>query len=338
MVRVGIIGATGYTGAESLKILLRHQHVSVTSLTALPEECGPVGKVFPSLNERIDLPIEPLDLAKFTKQVDVALCCLPHKVSMSFVSQLLKGGVKVVDFSADYRLRDAAVYEAYYTKHVDRENLSRAAFGLPELFREQIVGKDLVANPGCYPTGAALGLAPLLRAKLIEPDSIIVSSVTGVSGAGRKPSLAYHFPEMNENCFAYAPGGTHRHSPEIDQICSDVAGEPVRTLFQPHVAAFDRGIFSSIYATPRTKITAERLAQLYRDTYRNELFVRVLDEPPALKAVACSNFCDVYATVSADGRKVIVFTALDNLIKGASGQAIQNLNIICGFDETEGLL
>lgn len=335
---VGIIGATGYTAEDAIKILGRHRHAEVVALTALPEECGPIGDIFPSLRGRIDLPVEPLDLERFAEKVDVALCCLPHKVSMAFVPKLLDAGVKVIDFSADYRLRDLAVYEKYYTEHTDPENVARAAFGLPELFRDQIVGKDLVANPGCYPTCASLGLAPLLREGLIKLDSIIVNAATGASGAGRKPALAFHLPELNESMLPYAVGGVHRHSPEIDQICSDVAGKTSHVLFQPHVMGIDRGILSTIYTEPTKELTTEMLLELYLDFYKNEPFVRVLNTPATLKAVARSNFCDVSPVVCTDRRHVIVFSALDNLIKGASGQAVQNLNIISGFDETEGLL
>ncbi len=338
MVKVGIIGATGYTGEEAIKILLRHSQAKLTALTALPEECGAIGDIFPSLRKRIDIRVEPLDLPAFAKKVDVALCCLPHKVSMSLVPKMLAAGLKVIDFSADYRLKNLATYEKYYEKHTDPENLAKAAFGLPELFRSSIVGKQLVANPGCYPTSASLGLAPLLAEGLIETDNIIVNSVTGVSGAGRKASLTYHLPEMNENIFAYAPGGVHRHNPEINQICSDVAGKPVSVLFQPHVAAFDRGILSSIYARPKVSVSKEKLGELYSKFYNSEFFVRVLNGPPHLKAVTRSNFCDIYPTISVDGKTIIIFSAIDNLIKGASGQAIQNLNIICGFNESEGLL
>jgi len=338
VVRVGIIGATGYTGEEAIKILLRHRFAELTALTALPEECGRITDVFPALAARIDMPVEPLELDKFTGQVDVALCCLPHKVSMSYVPQLLSAPVKVVDFSADYRLRDISTYEKYYTTHTDPDNVTRAGFGLPELFRAQIAGKNLVANPGCYPTCASLALAPLLREGVVKTDNIIVNAVTGVSGAGRKPSLPYHLPEMNENIFPYAPGGTHRHSPEIDQICSDLTGRQIRILFQPHVLAIDRGILSTIYAEPVSDVTTDALLELYQDFYKNEPFVRVRNTPPAVKAVAHTNFCDLYPIVSDDGARIIVFATLDNLVKGASGQAIQNLNIICEFDETEGLM
>jgi N-acetyl-gamma-glutamyl-phosphate reductase len=338
MVNVGIIGATGYTGEEAIKILLHHPHAKISALTALPEECGKIGDIFPSLRKLVGIDVKPLELDAFATQVDVALCCLPHKVSMSMVPKLLDAGLKVIDFSADYRLKDIPTYEKYYVKHTDPENLAKAAFGLPELFRSQIKGKSLIANPGCYPTCASLGLAPLLAEGLIENDNIIVNSVTGVSGAGRKASLTYHLPEMNENIFAYAAGGIHRHNPEINQICSQVAGKPTEVLFQPHVAAFDRGILSSIYARPAKTLTRAMLGELYTEYYKSEIFVRVLNVPPAVKAVARTNFCDIFPTISADGKTVIVFSAIDNLIKGASGQAIQNMNIICGFDESEGLL
>ena len=338
MIRIGIIGATGYTGEDAIKILLNHHHVKLTALTALPEECGPVGNIFPSLRNRIEMNVEPLEMDRFCKNVDVVLCCLPHKVSMGFVPKLLDAGLKVIDFSADYRLKDPDVYEKYYVEHTDKENIKTAAFGLPELFRDTIKGKTLIANPGCYPTGAALGLAPLLCDGWIELDTIIVNAITGVSGAGRKPSLNFHFPEMNENLFPYAIGGVHRHSPEINQICSEVARENVSVLFQPHVGPIDRGILSSIYCRAKKHLSPESLMKRYKDFYQSEPFVRILDKPPTLKAVARSNFCDVFPALSSDSRTIIVFTALDNLIKGASGQAIQNMNIICGFDETEGLM
>lgn len=336
MVRVAIIGATGYTAYESIQILLRHPEAEVTYLTALPQECAPLTEVFPALQGRLALPIEPVDLDKLSACADVALCCLPHKVSMQFVPQLLSAGVKVVDFSADYRLHDVALYEQVYkVEHTDRENLSQAAFGLPELFRDNIIGKKLVANPGCYPTAASLGLAPLLKEGLIAADDIVINAVSGVSGAGRKAALAFHFPEMNDNLFGYAVG-THRHMPEIEQILSEASGKAVKVLFQPHVVSMDRGIGESIYCQPKGKINAEQLAELYDSFYANEPFVRVLKKPPATKNVSFTNFCDVYATVAKD--KVLVFSAIDNLIKGAAGQAIQNMNIISGLPETMGLL
>jgi N-acetyl-gamma-glutamyl-phosphate reductase len=253
---------------------------------------------------------------------------------MGFVPKLLDAGLKVIDFSADYRIRDVAVYEKYYARHTDTANLKHAAFGLPELFRGRIEGANLVANPGCYPTGAALAVAPLLKNDLIETDCIIVNSVTGASGAGNKPSSKFHFPNMNENFFPYGIG-THRHMPEIEQIASDVAGKNVTVLFQPHVGPFDRGILSTVYCVPKEKVSNEQLDMLYRDFYAGEPFIQIRRDAPSVKDVAGTNYCHVYPT-SVKGR-IVSFSAIDNLVKGASGQAIQNMNIIFGLEETIGL-
>jgi N-acetyl-gamma-glutamyl-phosphate reductase len=335
MVRVAIIGASGYTGLESIEILTRHPKAEVTYLTALPEECGSAAHVFGKLKGRCDLDIEPLDFSKLSDKADVVLCCLPHKVSMGFVPKLLDAGLKVIDFSADYRIRNADVYEKYYQEHTDKDNLANAVYGLCELFRDDIKGKKLVANPGCFPTGALLAIAPLLKEGLIKTDTVIDNAVTGASGAGKNPSINFHYPNMNENLFAYGIG-KHRHMPEMEQIAGDIAGKDVGILFQPHVGAFDRGILSTVYCEPQQNVTADSLAQLYEDFYANENFVQVCNDSPKLKNIAGTNYCHVFATV-AKGR-IICFSAIDNLVKGASGQAIQNMNIIFGLDETMGLL
>jgi N-acetyl-gamma-glutamyl-phosphate reductase len=334
MIRVAIIGAGGYTGVESIEILLRHPQAKLTYLTALPEECGHVADIYGQLRGRCDMMIEPLDLDKLAKLADVALCCLPHKVSMSMVPKMLAAGVKVVDFSADYRIRDVAVYEKYYEPHTDKKNLAHAVYGLPELFRAKIKGATLVANPGCFPTGASLALAPLLKNNLIKTSGIVVNSVTGVSGGGKKPSAGFHFPYMNENIYPYGIG-VHRHMPEIEQVASDVAGKPVELLFQPHVGPFDRGILSSVYCDPIAEVSPESLKKLYQDFYKGEPFVQVLSAAPAVKNIAKSNYVHIFPTFAKG--KVIVFSVIDNLIKGASGQAIQNMNIIFGIEETLGL-
>lgn len=336
MVRVAIIGASGYTGADSIEIIIRHPEAEVTYLTALPEECGPLIEMFGQFKGRCDLTVEPLDLDKLATSADVALCCLPHKVSMGFVPKLLQAGVKVVDFSADYRLRDTAVYEQFYqVKHTDPGNLKQAVYGLPELFRSALQKTNLVANPGCFPTSALLAAVPLLREDLVRRDSIIVNSVTGISGAGKNPHAKFHFPNMNENLFAYGVGG-HRHMPEMEQIAGDVAGQEVGILFQPHAGPFDRGILSTVYLEPREDITSDRLQDLYRSFYQTERFVQVCPGSPNLKDVARTNYCHLYPIVVKD--RVIVFAAIDNLMKGASGQAIQNMNILFGLDESLGLL
>lgn len=334
MVRVAIIGATGYTGAESIRILLRHAEAELTYLTALVQECGPAEEIFPEFRGRCSLPVEPLDMAKLSQSADVALCCLPHKVSMQFVPKLLEAGVKVIDFSADYRLKDVAVYEKYYQAHTDVDNLARAVYGLPELFREEIKATQLVANPGCFPTGALLALAPLLREGLVEADSIVVNSVTGSSGAGKNPSVTFHFPNMNENLFPYGIG-VHRHMPEMEQVAGAVAGSPVGILFQPHVGPFDRGILSTVYCRPLADVDNSRLLSLYSSFYKDEPFVQVCGTAPAVKDIVATNYCHVFPAF-VKGR-IVVFSAIDNLTKGASGQAIQNMNILFGLDEMMGL-
>jgi len=265
---------------------------------------------------------------------------------MGFVPKLLDIGLKVIDFSADYRIKDVAVYEKFYQKHTDTANLARAVYGLPELYRKQIKSANLVANPGCFPTGAILAIAPLLKENLIDTDSIIVNAVTGISGAGKNPSSKFHFPNMNENMFPYGIG-THRHMPEMEQIASDVAGRDVQILFQPHAGPFDRGILSSVYCQPirhserseeshKEKISNEQLTKLYNSFYASETFVQVRKDPPAVKDVAGTNYCQVFVTC-VKGR-IVCFSVIDNLVKGASGQAIQNMNIVFGLDETMGLL
>jgi N-acetyl-gamma-glutamyl-phosphate reductase len=334
MIRVAIIGASGYTGAESIKIILQHSQAKLVYLTALPEECGPVEDVFPQFKGRCNLPIEPLDFGKLTGLADVALCCLPHKVSMGFVPKLLDMGLKVIDFSADYRIKDVAVYEKFYQKHTDTANLAKAVYGLPELFRKQIKSANLVANPGCFPTGAILAIAPLLKENLIDTSSIIVNAVTGISGAGKNPSTNFHFPNMNENMFPYGIG-THRHLPEMEQIAGEIAGRDVQILFQPHAGPFDRGILSSVYCQPKKKMSNEQLAKLYNSFYANEPFVQVRKDAPGVKDVAGTNYCHIFVTC-VKGR-IVSFSAIDNLVKGASGQAIQNMNIVFGIEETLGL-
>jgi N-acetyl-gamma-glutamyl-phosphate reductase len=334
MIRVAIIGASGYTGAESIRILLRHAEAKLTYLTALPEECAPMPEVFPEFRGRCELPVEPLDLAKLSDLADVALCCLPHKVSMQFVPRLLEADVRVIDFSADYRLKDVQVYEKFYQKHTDPDNLAKAVYGLPELYREQIKKTNLVANPGCFPTGALLAVAPLLREGLVQTGSIIVNSVTGASGAGKNPSAKFHFPNMNENLFPYGIG-THRHMPEMEQIAGEVAKAPVQILFQPHAGPFDRGILSTVYCRPKTAVKSEQLLSLFTDAYKEEPFVQVGKAAPAVKDVAGTNYCHLFPVFVKD--RIVVFSAIDNLTKGASGQAIQNMNILFGLRETMGL-
>ncbi len=334
MVRVAIIGASAYTSIESIEILLKHPSAKITYLAGLREEFSDVTELFGQLHGRLSMPVELLDVGKAASVADVALCCLPHKVAMTYVPKLLEAGLKVVDFSADYRIQDTGLYEQYYEPHSDPANLAHAVYGLPELFRDKIKKASLVANPGCYPTGATLALAPLLAHKLVKTSGIVINSVSGVSGGGKNPTPNFHFPYMNENMYPYGIG-THRHQPEIEQNAAALAGRPVGLLFQPHVGPFDRGILSSVYCDPAGDVTAEQVQTLFKEFYKYERFVQVLSKPPVVKNVAKTNYCHIFATVAKG--KVVVFSVIDNLIKGASGQAIQNMNLLFNLPESMGL-
>ena len=336
MIRVGIVGATGYTAVELIKILLRHPDVTITQVTSRDETCPPLASVHTSLKERLDLNFCQLDIESFAAEVDCAFCCLPHAASAKIVSQLLEKNIKVVDFSADYRLNDVATFEQWYNvEHPDGQRVGNVAYGIPELFRDQIKTASLVANPGCFPSSALLPLAPLMQQGLIEPSPIIVDSKTGVSGAGRKPNLKFHYPECNESVMAYGVG-THRHMPEIDQIIARFCGDTISTVFTPHLIPMDRGILSTIYVKPASGVSAEKLQANLADFYSAEPFVRVTDILPTTKDVTHTNFCDISVRQSRD--IVVIASALDNLIKGASGAAVQNFNLMFGFDETTSLL
>jgi len=334
--RVAILGASGYSALELIKLLLRHPHAEISALTTRQTEPRPVGEVHPSLLGRLDLALENLDAAAIANRADYIFCCLPHGASAAAAKELLPLGKKVIDLSADYRLSDPAEYAKWYgLPHADRDNLKDAVYGLPELYRDDIRSASLIANPGCYPTSAILALAPLLEAGVIAPAGIIIDSKSGVSGAGREPKAHLHFPECNENFSAYGVG-THRHMPEIDQVLSDAAGMSVETVFTPHLVPMDRGILSTSYAQPTRDITTDDLLAIYGEFYAGEPFVRVLPGLPATKNVAGTNFCDLTARV-VRGR-VVVLSVIDNLIKGASGAAVQNFNLMCGVPETTALL
>ena len=333
--KTAILGGSGYTAVELMKILLRHPHAAITAVTSRQDEH--VADLHPSLLGRIDLRCEPFDPDRLkAKGVQVAFGCLPHGTSMESIPPLLDRGIRVVDLSADYRLRDPKVYQEWYKEtHHDTANLARAVYGLPEVYGDSINSANLVANPGCYPQTAILGLAPLVANGLIELSGIVIDSKSGVSGGGRTPKLNFHFPECNESVSAYAVG-THRHTPEIEQALSDVAGKPVSVIFTPHLMPMDRGILSTIYATPTRSVTEGELLEVYRGHFAGKPFVRVRTNPPATKDTTGTNFLDVCVKVVRG--KVLVLAAEDNLIRGASGVAVQNFNRMFGFDERTGLL
>jgi N-acetyl-gamma-glutamyl-phosphate reductase len=334
-VKVAVLGGSGYTAVELLKILLRHPGVEVAAVTSRQDEH--VADLHPSLTGRLDLRCEPFDPDQLkAKGVRAAFGCLPHGTSMESIPPLLDRGIRVIDLSADYRLRDARVYREWYKEpHHDDANLGHAVYGLPEVYGDRVNAAKLVANPGCYPQTAILGLAPLAAHDIIELTGIIVDSKSGVSGAGRTPKLTTHFPECNESVTAYSVG-SHRHTPEIEQVLGDVAGRPVSVIFTPHLIPMDRGILSTIYATPTRPVAESELAELYRSYYRDKPFVRVRASPPATKDTSGSNFLDVCVKVVRG--KVLVVAAEDNLVRGASGVAVQNFNRMFGFDERTALL
>ncbi|MDB2686118.1 N-acetyl-gamma-glutamyl-phosphate reductase [Mariniblastus sp.] len=336
MIRVGIVGATGYTALELLKLLARHPQVEVTKITSRDTSCPALADVHAGLRGVFDLRFCELDVDSFCDAVDVAFCCLPHAASAVIVAQLLQRDVKVIDFSADYRLNDVASFEKWYVvTHPDPDRVGKVAYGVPEFFRKQIAAAQLVANPGCFPSSALLPLLPLLSLGLIETDPIIVDSKTGISGAGRKANLKFHYPECNESIAAYGVG-THRHMPEIDQIIARKTDVKTNVVFTPHLIPMDRGILSTIYVKPAPGQNADTINEFLTKRYADETFIRITDCPPKTKDVAHTNFCDIHA---ADSRSmVVIMSALDNLIKGASGAAVQNFNVMCGFKETTALI
>lgn len=339
MLKVAVVGASGYTGVELIRILHNHPEVAVTTVTSEQSAGKKISEVFPSLRDRYDLQLEALDPEKIAAKADIVFTALPHKAAMAVVPTFLEKGCKVIDLSADYRLHDAAEYAAWYEPHLNPELLIHAVYGLPELRREEIAGADLVANPGCYPTSVILGLMPLLKEGLIDTGSIIADSKSGVSGAGRGAKVDNLYCEVNEGFKAYGVGGVHRHIPEIEQELSLLAGKGVVISFTPHLVPMDRGILSTVYAMPKSGVTAAQLQSLYEEQYDGEAFVRVLPQGnfPSTGYVRGSNFCDIGLTVDSRTGRIIIVSALDNLVKGAAGQAVQNMNIVCDFPETMGL-
>jgi len=330
MVRVAVLGATGYTALELIKLLLRHPEVEIVAATSRH-----LAMIHPQLAGRVDLELENIGPDVVANRAECVFSCLPHGASAEVVRSLLSTECRVVDFSADYRLKDAEVYSQWYgQKHADVDHLPQAVYGLPELFGSQVREARLVANPGCYPTSAILALAPLLKAGVIATEGIIVDSKSGISGAGRTPKLTTHYPECNESVSAYNVG-RHRHTPEIDQVLSTASSQAVSVLFTPHLIPMDRGILTTTYSQPVGEVTEERLFEVLREAYSHAPWVRIVEHLPATKDSASSNFCDITARV-VRGR-VLTISCLDNLIKGAAGMAVQNFNLMYGFDETTAL-
>jgi N-acetyl-gamma-glutamyl-phosphate reductase len=338
-IKAGIMGITGYTGEELLKLLSSHPGVEISILASRSAESPrPVKDIYPHL-AHINMNYEKAGPEAVAAKSDLVFLALPHKVSFEVVPQILAAGKKVIDLSADFRLESADTYEKWYgAKHTARGLLKDAVYGLPELYRKEIKKAGLVANPGCYPTSVILGAAPAIKNGIGDPFTMIIDSKSGISGAGRKPSEEY-FKNEHPNFRPYNVAGMHRHIPEIEQELSKVAGKDVVVTFTPQIMPVERGMLSTIYMALKKKLTAEEATALYAEFYKGEPFVRVMpaDKLSGVKNVSGTNYCDIAVRVDERTNRLIVFSFIDNLLKGASGQAVQNMNIMSGFDEKEGL-
>lgn len=339
MIKAGIVGITGYTGEELLRILSKHPEVQLTILAG--RETSPVREladIYPKYSN-LKMKCIPFNVEEIKKNTDVVFLALPHAVAFAVVPQLLKAGKKVIDLSADFRLKCSDTYEKWYkVNHTGKDYIKDAVYGLSELYADKIKQAKLVANPGCYPTTILLGLAPAVKNGFITNNDIIIDSKSGISGAGRK-AVEKYFKEEHPNTRAYNIAGKHRHIPEIEQEISNLFGQKTIVTFTPHIIPVERGMLSVIYANLNKKITTAEAVEIYKTFYKGKNFVKVLDENvlPNINKVVNTNFCEIGLSVDARTNKLVIVSAIDNLVKGASGQAVQNMNIMSGLDETAGL-
>jgi len=336
--KVGIIGATGYTGVELLRLLLLHPKIEVTALTSQKYAGVPIDQAFPSLMKRLQLKCEELNVDQISKKTDFIFTAVPHKTAMETVPPFFKYGKKIVDLSADFRFKDPAVYEKWYQKHTSADLLQESVYGLPELHREKIRKAKIVGNPGCYPTGALIGLIPLVKNGMISYENIVIDAKSGVSGAGRDVVLGSLFCEVNEGVKVYNIF-KHRHLPEIEEELGQLAKRKITVTFVPHLIPMDRGILTTLYVNLNKKMKEEEVLNVFQKNYRDEPFVRIYPKGkvPNTKDVKGSNFCDIGVVVNESDGQAVIVTAIDNLVKGASGEAVQNMNIMLGYPETMGL-
>jgi len=339
MLKAAIVGASGYTGVELARLLHTHPEVELTAATSRQYDGQSLAEVFPNLRGCTDIICRNHSVDELAERADFIFCAVPHKTAMAIVPQFLKAGKKVVDLSADFRLKDKKTYEQWYQLHSAPELIQEAVYGLPELYRNQIKGARLVANPGCYPTSIILALAPLLKAGIIDRSTILADSKSGTSGAGRSAAVGTLFCEVTDGFRAYKVGGSHRHIPEIEQELSILAGTDITISFTPHLLPISRGILSTIYATLTAEVDESHIRKHYTEMYHDQHFVRLVPQntQPATQHVRGSNFCDIGLTLDRRTNRIIITSAIDNIVKGASGQAIQNMNLMCGFPETAGL-
>ena len=338
MVRVAVVGATGYAGAELVRILAGHPDVELAMLTSRQFAGQRFDSVYPSMAGSVDLVCEELSIERICEAADIIFMALPHKLPMAFVPDILRHGRKVIDLSADFRFNELERYEAAYQPHTAKELLEKTVYGLCEIYPEAIKSAVLIGNPGCYPTSVLLPLLPLIKAGMLDPASIIADSKSGVSGAGRSLSIGTHYCEVTESYKPYKVA-VHRHNPEMDAILSREAGQDVHITFVPHLVPMSRGMLTTIYATPSDGVKAEDIRNCYQKAYGDRSFVRLrpAGSQPETRHVRGTNYCDIGFALDALNNRLILVSAIDNLVKGAAGQAVQNMNIMLGVEETAGL-
>lgn len=336
MFKIGIIGATGYTGSELVRILFNHPDVQIKAITSESHKGKRFSDIHSQFRNIVDIKLVSAKEIN-TNELDIVFLALPHGISMEYVSTLMKEDIRIVDLSGDFRLSGKSVYEKWYQRdHIYPEGFEKAVFGIPELFKEKIKRAKLVANPGCFPTGAILALAPLAGNKLIDMKNIIIDSKTGVTGAGINPNLTTHFSNVNDNFKPYKIK-THRHTIEIQEQLSKIGNDEAIIQFTPHLLPVDRGILTSTYSTPADKITEDDLINNYKKFYHDSTFIRIIDELPELKNVRATNYVDIFPAFDERTNKILVFSAIDNLVKGAAGQAVQNMNVMLNLNQDTGL-
>ncbi|MBF0451241.1 MAG: N-acetyl-gamma-glutamyl-phosphate reductase [Candidatus Magnetomorum sp.] len=336
--RVAVIGATGYAGAEVVRLIAGHPHVTLNLLTSRQYAGKPYDHVFPALTKCIQQHCEIFEPDTAVQKADIFFLALPHKTSMRVAAPLINAGKKVIDLSADFRFKNLTSYEAHYQPHEEPELLKQSVYGLCEVYKDQILKADLIGNPGCYTTSILLPLIPLLKEKQIDSKGIIADSKSGASGAGRSPALGTLFCEVNEGFKAYKVA-EHRHAPEMDENLSIAAGTDVHVLFVPHLVPMSRGIVSTLYVRCNENIDEKRILDCLNTAYDGCPFIRVLPEGrlPNAAHVRGTNYCDIGVKYSSEQGIAVIISAIDNLIKGAAGQAVQNMNIMMGFKETDGI-
>lgn len=336
---VGIIGANGYSGVELIRLLQQHPFVQLEYLASHSSSGKLISEQYPHLQGIIEDRIEELDINEAASKIELMFFATPSGISKDLIPPFLEKGITCIDLSGDFRLKDGAIYEKWYKyTQASDEYLQNATYGLPEIFREKIIGSTLIANPGCYPTATLLGLAPALTNGWISGENIVIDGKSGVSGAGRKASLGTHYGEINENMKAYKLG-SHQHIPEIEQIISLLSGTDHPITFSTHLVPMTRGILCTIYADLKIEATTEELLTKYEEYYQNHFFVRIrpLDVWPSTKEVLGSNYCDIGLKVEERTNKLIIVSVIDNVVKGAAGQAVQNMNLLKGWGEETGI-